>query len=152
MEDGFQKIGKKMPYEIPEGFFDRVTNETLLKAREREKARKKRIFLLRHLAAAAIFTGIAVAGAIYLQPLKPEQPTHVTSNTSDIQYDKANIQYDTSSAIKKENKTSQQQEIRELLRNPDSAAAETMDIFLASISDEELLQWAIALKNDLITE
>ena len=152
MEDGFQKIGKKMPYEIPEGFFDRVTNETLLKAREREKARKKRVYLLRYLAAAAIFTGVAVAGAIYLQPLKPEQPTHVTSNTYDIQNDKVNILYDTSSAIIKGNKTSQQREIRELLENPDSSAAETMDVFLASISDDELLQWAIALKNDVITE
>lgn len=55
-EDKFSDIGKVNPFEVPEGFFDKIAEETLSKAKLRENKSKKRIKLTRIL---VLFTSAA---------------------------------------------------------------------------------------------
>lgn len=57
-EDKFSDIGKVNPYLVPEGFFDRIPEETLIKAKIRENRRKGRIKFTRIL---VLFTSAAAA-------------------------------------------------------------------------------------------
>jgi hypothetical protein len=141
-----------MPYEIPEGFFDRISGETLQKARNREKVRKKRIYLIRTVAAAAAIIGVVLAGAFFLQTEKPKTPPMVAGKPTEVQVDKTITIIDTSVPIKKQNPDVEQKQSRKIPDYPDVTAPETMENLLASISDEELMQWAMALKNDPIIE
>ena len=57
----FNKVGKQMPYRIPDGFFERMKEETLRKV-EAEKRKKKlyrlKVGLVAMLSVAAIWCGV----------------------------------------------------------------------------------------------
>ena len=62
----FQEAGKKMPYSVPPGFFEGITEKTLEKARQREKARRKHVLIWRSMAIAASLTVLIVTGYLLI--------------------------------------------------------------------------------------
>jgi hypothetical protein len=61
-EDEFQGIGKRTPYTAPEGFFERISETTLQKAKQSEDHRRKNLVLWRTIAVAVSLTGISLFG------------------------------------------------------------------------------------------
>jgi hypothetical protein len=77
-ESEFQKIGKKMPYSVPDGFFDRITEKTLEEARSRKKISRKTIVLWRTMAVAASIAILFTVGYLLFTP-SPEKHTEQAS-------------------------------------------------------------------------
>ena len=67
-ESEFRGIGKKMPYSVPEGFFDRITEKTLEEARNREKNSRKTIVIWRTMAVAASIATLFAVGYLLFTP------------------------------------------------------------------------------------
>lgn len=67
----FEPIGKKMPYRVPDSFFDNVEESIIAKARNRQK--RRRIFKISYgiVAAAAIFAFILIVAP-------PDTPSDTT--------------------------------------------------------------------------
>jgi hypothetical protein len=153
MENDFQKVGKKMTYSVPEGFFDRITSETLKKAHLREMARKKRFRLWSVLSVAATLSGVILAGILYDQPSRSKTEQIVVQATAKEEINLNDPSIETTHQITPEQKA-ESSAIPESPRNPEgpSVKNEPMDELLASISDEELIQWAFMLKYDPFTE
>jgi hypothetical protein len=153
MEKEFKDIGKKMPYSVPDGFFDSITGVTLEKARRRERAdRKKRVFF-QWLAAAAVLTGIALAGVRLLgtqEVASPEiagTPLEIPAQEGIIKPGSGSLtNHEGSSVLEKPASPKSM----EFVKSTDNE--ESVDELLASIPDEELLKWALLVDNDPFSE
>ncbi len=64
-EFDFEKIGKKIPYSVPERFFEDITNLTLEKARQRDRKIKIRKLLVLYSSAASVLILIAVGFLLF---------------------------------------------------------------------------------------
>ena len=62
MEIDFKKIGKDSGYRVPAGFFEQISEVTLVKARQREKKHRKIQIAFRGFAFAASLSAIALIG------------------------------------------------------------------------------------------
>ncbi len=62
MEIDLKKIGKDSGYKVPDGFFEQVSELTLLKAKRREKNHRRIQLALRGFAVAASLSAIALLG------------------------------------------------------------------------------------------
>jgi hypothetical protein len=148
MEKEFKDIGKKMPYSVPDGFFETVTAVTLEKARRKERAVRKRITLFRWLAAAAVLTGIAFAGNHLLNTPEEVSSPMVAGAPLEIQVQKGIIKPGSGTVTINEGTAARE--------NPPSRKSvdneESVDELLASIPDEELLEWATLIHNDPFSE
>ena len=72
-DNEFQKIGKKTPYNTPDGFFEQISEKTLQKAKQREKGRRSNLILWRTVAVAASLAALFLIGYLISDPvLKPE--------------------------------------------------------------------------------
>jgi hypothetical protein len=60
-ENFFEKIGKRVPYEVPDGFFDSITEKTLQNAKERKSWAKRRYIMIWTSAAAAVLALLAIS-------------------------------------------------------------------------------------------
>lgn len=67
-EAEFKAIGKKMPYKTPPGFFDRISEETLQKAKQKEMEQRKIRRLWRTVSVAASIAAIVFLGYVMLEP------------------------------------------------------------------------------------
>jgi len=75
-EDKFRDIGKVNPYKVPEGFFDKISEETLSKAKYRETRSKRRFKLTRIL---VLFTSAAAVLIIaFFGPWNIQKPESVS--------------------------------------------------------------------------
>lgn len=74
MEDffDFEKIGKEVPYKVPDGFFEQNPERTLQKARQRTQDRRKRLILWRSVALTA---AAVVLLLLYLPHHQPKPKT-----------------------------------------------------------------------------
>ncbi|MBN2665628.1 MAG: hypothetical protein JXR67_03900 [Bacteroidales bacterium] len=77
----FQEVGKKMPYSVPPGFFEGITEKTLDKARQRDKARRKHVLIWRSMAIAASLTVLIVAGYLLINVLPTGNTEQAAQNT-----------------------------------------------------------------------
>jgi len=68
----FEEIGRKSPYKVPEGFFEQISEKTLLKAKQQEQNHRKIMITLRAFAIAASFFAIALLGYFMSESGKPE--------------------------------------------------------------------------------
>jgi hypothetical protein len=154
MEKEFKDIGKKMPYSVPDGFFETITAVTLEKARRKERADRKRIILLRWLAAAAVLTGVVFASIRLLTPPEEHYSPLATGNHLEIQVPDGLKKPDSLVPFRKTLPVGQENTISvicaESMKSVDSE--ESMDELLASIPDEELLEWATLMRNDPFSE
>jgi hypothetical protein len=84
-EQQFLRVGKEMPYKVPEGFFEAMPERTLQKAKVRFKNRKRRVFIssgFMVFAAAA-----AILAFVFLLPnraLKLENPLATVVKTLEV--------------------------------------------------------------------
>jgi hypothetical protein len=61
----FEKIGKNIPYEVPEGFFENISQRTLQEIKQRE-LRKKKVWFLTRIGAIAASLALLVSIAFFL--------------------------------------------------------------------------------------
>jgi len=151
-EPDFQNIGKKMPYKVPDGFFDRITEKTLEKAHDRENQRRRKVVLWRSLSVAASLITVVLAGILFF-PAVPEKTSGPVVQNVPAEIKKKNVSQEISTPVK----SSLKADIKPAqapVEKPDSSAAESeaIDDVLASLPDEELLGWAVTIKNDMFIE
>jgi hypothetical protein len=154
MGNEFQKIGKKMPYSVPDGFFEKITAVTLEKAQRRDRTDRKRIILLRWLAAAAVFTGIAFTVIRLLNTPEEIASPKVAVTPLEIQAQEGIIKPGSQTLTINEVTADQENQVfrksAEFVKSVDNE--ESVDELLASIPDEELLEWATLMQNDPFSE
>ena len=111
----FNEIGKRTPFRTPEGFFERMQAETLMRAAQEK--RKKKLFRLKWGVSVALAAAAMLCGFIFLpntQEKPLEQPASVewmAQTTDDV-----------------------------------------MELYLQSLSDEELENWIEFSENDIFYE
>ena len=94
-EPDFQNVGKNMPYKVPDGFFDRITEMTLEKAHIQENQRRKKHMLWRSLAVAASLITVVLAG-ILIFPAVPEKTAGPVVQNVPAEVKKENVPLETS--------------------------------------------------------
>lgn len=173
MEDNFDfnKVGKRMPYKVPQGFFEKVTENTLAEAERRTATNKKpAVFLWRAISVAAslailltigyfVYTG-NTAGDKPIAAVKPkasqtipaddsnkygqpagEAPAGAKTDPAPVVHDKPALATSPKSAGKAKGQPDQQK--------AKAAVPETLDEVLESMTDEELMLLAAVAETDL---
>lgn len=144
----FKEIGKKTPYKVPDGFFEQVSEKTLLKAKKREQNRRKNLVLWRTMAVVASLAAIFILG--YFIPrldLKPDSNRIAQDNQPSEQpmiQQKQQITIISSVAEKKKVVPEKVTEKPIIVEND----TEDVSDVLAELSDEELLQLSVMYKTD----
>lgn len=143
----FQKIGRKLTYTVPDGFFEQVSEKTLQKAKQREQTSNSRMITMRIFAVAASFLAIALLAYFITGTEKPE--------IKQVVQDKQIVVKDT---IRQTEVITKPITIAEIKKTaPAKVVAKEnksegiMDV-LAELSDDELLQLAAVYKSDPFIE
>ncbi len=143
----FQGIGKKTPYKVPDGFFERISEKTLRKAKQREQNSRKILIALRTFAVAASLSAIALLAyfmtgteKIEIKQLVQNKQTEVKDT---IRQTEAIAQKITIAEIKKE------APVKTTIK--ETKPEEITDV-LSELSDDELLQLAAMYKSDLLID
>lgn len=148
----FQEVGKKMPYTVPDGFFDGITEKTLEKARQREKARRKYVLIWRSMAIAASLTALIVTGYLLINLLPPGKTGQTAQNIT------ARPQNEVQNGELAEVKDTLP--VKEEFNNNESEATTTteeiydegINDLLTSLTNEELMELAAMLASDMFME
>ncbi len=146
-EDDFLKIGKKMPYTVPDGFFSGITGKTLEAAQKREQICRKKRWMGYSVSIAASFIALAAWGILFLSPADKGTFRPVAQKVPEI-LKQEDVPVDDHITLSGKN-TAINDITHKYADGPDSSRMENV---LASLSDEELLQWAMAAQNDLFAE
>ena len=151
-EDKFSDIGKVNPYRVPEGFFDKITEETLVKAKIRETRRKGRIKFARILVlftSAAAVIMFAIFGPWNFQ--KPESVNIALNNEKvniEISEPETVLAPETGKKVKAENEIENVEIPAEnKYENITEESDDLIDV-LADLSDEELQTMDDMYKSD----
>jgi hypothetical protein len=153
MENEFQNIGKKMPYAVPEGFFDHITRDTLTEARRRQKSRKYRTILWSSLAVAASLGAILFLATRFApginektsSPIVQSSPWQPSVREIEIPPDASGVRAVKHNPAQQESSGNQ---VKEILVSEN----ESLESVLASINDDDLILWVQSLKNDPFEE
>ena len=150
-ESEFQNPGKMMPYQVPNGFFNKITGETLQKAHLRIQTEKRRRLLLwRSLAVAASLIALVASGFLVFSPVPEKESAPVAQIIQDEPQTDKVLQGDhpvqSADVIENDSSVKQSGDIKIAVQEE-----EKMEDVLASLSDDELLEWALALKTDFFT-
>jgi len=140
----FRKIGKRLPYKSPEGFFDHVSETTLRKAKQRQIDHRKALILWRTIAVAASLI-IALIGYYSIGKVEPEIVVADVINVKDSILPIHETNNSTENLVKSviaEKKA-------DLQINVDN---EKFSDILADLSDEELQQMAAFFRTDPFME
>jgi len=143
----FQDIGKNTSFKVPAGFFEEFSEKTLLKAKQRELLRRRKLVLLRTAAVAASLVAVFLLG--YFIPdsdLKMKSKPTITANQSVEHPIIQNQEITKQTTVIEIGKTVPE-------KVPESIIAaeinsEEIDAVLADLSDDELLQLAAMFKTD----
>lgn len=144
----FEKLGKKTPYTVPDGFFDEITNSTLEKAKKRERQYKTRKLIFAWSAAASFFIILSVG--IFLSTNR-----RLAAPSTQIAVEKVDTVNRFDSVRSEENG------VQPELKNPDTKfdkeavmenSNETIDDLLAEMDEEELQQMAELLSGELFID
>jgi len=144
--DEFRDFGKKLPYQEPAGFFDKLSERTLQEAKRREHNRRKKMVLWRTMAVAASLSALAFLGYFVFETEKPVNNPIVLEQQPVGQPQLKNqvtIKQPEMSAIKK----AIPEKVPEKIVAKENDSEEITDV-LADLSDEELLQLAAMYKAD----
>jgi hypothetical protein len=142
----FQDIGKETPYQVPSGFFEQISEKTLLKARQREQSRKRKLTLWRTMAVAASLVAFAFIGYLKFDIERPETKLIVQERY-----------VETPIAIQKQEileppVVSEKPAIAPEKEIPKVNEDEDISNILSDLTDEELLQLAAIVKTDPFME
>lgn len=144
--DGFQGIGKRLPYTEPDGFFDGMAERTLACGKERVKNRTRRLVVMRWTAVAASVLIVFFIGITRND--KPE--THDLAGipqTEKKQIEQVPVISDSSSTIIQKPAIQQKSSDTGLTQK-----VESVDDVLADLTDEELMQMEAMYKSDAFIE
>ena len=143
----FQGIVKNMPYKVPEGFFEQISEKTLQNAKLREQNQRRNLTLWKTMAVAASLAAVALIGYYRYEAGMPEKELIVQENqpqTEQVIEQKREIIKDPTVAIlQKDSLKKSRYEV---------TSAENMVDVLAELSDEELMQLAAMFKSDPFLE
>ena len=141
-----------MPYSVPDGFFDRITEKTLNEARQREKARRKYVLIWRSMAIAASLTALIVTGYLLINLLPPGKTGQTAQNITagpqnEVQNGELGIVIDTL-PVKEDydNKENEANTVNGITNE------EGIDDVLSSLTNEELMELAAMLISDMFME
>lgn len=148
----FKQVGKKMPYYVPDGFFEGITEKTLDEARVREKSRRKYVLIWRSMAIAASLTALIAAGYLLINLLPTEKTEQAAQNISaGLQDEVKNEDFreviNTMPVKEDYDNTSTESKIIN-----GSIDGEGINDVLTSLTREELLELAAMLTSDMFTE
>jgi hypothetical protein len=141
--DEFRDFGKKLPYQEPTGFFDKLPERTLQEAKRREQNHKKTVVLWRTVAVAASLSALALLGYFMLEPERPELHQIVQVKQPVEQPQITNQEIIKQPVVAEIKKAA----VPENVIAKESDAEEIVDV-LADLSDEELTQLAAMYKAD----
>jgi hypothetical protein len=143
----FQEIGREIPYKVPEGFFEKISEKTLLLAKQRERKSRKIVIALRTFAVAASFLVLALLSYFMIEKEKPIITSTVGQKQTEV---KATIRppevTDKQIAITGTKKIAPEKTVKKEI-----FPEEFTDV-LSELSDDELLQLASVYKSDPFIE
>lgn len=143
----FQEIGRTNYYKVPDGFFEQVSEKTLLKAKQRELVRRRKLVLFRTVAVAASLAAVFLLG--YFIPnngIKQKSKPIITANRLVDHQIIQNNEINTQKTSPEIGKTVT--ELVPLTTIDEATNPEEIDDVLADLSDDELLQLAAMFKTD----
>jgi len=143
----FQEIGKNTPYKVPDGFFEKISEKTLRKAKQREQNSRKILIVLRTFAVAASLAAIALLAYFMTGTEKPEIKQLVQSKQTEV-IDTIRL---TEVISKKITITEIKKEAPVKTTIKETKPEEITDV-LSELSDDELLQLASMYKSDLFID
>jgi hypothetical protein len=151
----FEKIGKNIPYEVPEDFFDNITQKTLQEIKRREQYQKK-FFLPGRIVAVAASFAILISIVFFL--------SHQNTRSYKTEFAEQNKIKSTSEPkpkftekILEEGKEvtlKKKAPVEKITEKPVQVIHkdEKIDDLLVDLSEEDLLQLAAIYKTDLFNE
>jgi len=143
----FQEIGRKTPYKVPEGFFEKISEKTLLLAKQRESKSRKIVMALRTFAVAASFSALALLSYFMIEKEKPMTKLIVGQKQTEV---KDTIRppevIGKQIAITGTKKAAPEKTVKKEI-----FPEEITDV-LSELSDDELLQLASVYKSDPFIE
>lgn len=143
--DDFQKFGKRLPYQEPDGFFEGFSECTLETAKQRTQ--RSLTVVWKTLAVAASIAAVVILGHLIQEKELPPTTSAVDTNTIEVpaiqDSKKDNMQTPVVAEWKKENS-------QDKVFVPENE--ENVNDVLADLSDEELMQMAAMFEADLFTE
>ena len=143
----FQEIGRKTTYKVPEGFFEKVSEKTLLLAKQRERKSRKIVIALRTFAVAASFSALVLLSYFMIEKEKPITKLIAVQKQTEVK-----------DTIRQEDQIVKQIVITEKKKvAPEKIVAkeifpEEITDVLSELSDDELLQLASVYKSDVFIE
>lgn len=156
-KDSFKKIGKKLPYEAPDGFFDQISDQTLQNARRRVlKKRKIRVLWLGS-AVAASLTALAFFGYYLAENIPRDVVAGKTQSEISVQTAPEKIETATDELRKERKRTTEMHAVprKELKPQPVHAEPgneESVKDVLADLSDDELVEMVAMIQSDPFME
>lgn len=156
MKKDFDNIGKRMPYKTPEGFFDRIAEQTLAEAERREGLKKTRTFPKTTIFAMAASISLLIVLSYFLvfhrqadeKPWAPEKIIVIASVAKEEKPETVKpvaeeVPAAQKSTAKPAAKVPEKQSLAKV-KNPETVAE-----VLASFSDEEIQLLAALADTDL---
>lgn len=142
----FLRVGKEMPYKVPEGFFEAMPERTLQKAKARNNNRQRRIFFTSGFVVFA--AAAAILAFVFLMPNREiEQETGLASVVTNIDITSTNSVNTVQPIKNKElaNTTS----VKESAAVPEE---ENLEDILKNLSDEDLSELLAEYRADDLEE
>jgi proline dehydrogenase len=143
MDKDFNKIGKDSHYSVPDGFFEQVSELTLIKAKQRENKHRKIQIVLRGFAVAASLSAIALLGYFMTNPEKQEVRQFVKQEQHDAS--RPNRQKEVKGEQIPSSWKKRVAEGKPIVRE---IKHETLSDVLPDLTDDELLQMAVLYRTD----
>jgi hypothetical protein len=142
----FEKIGRNISYEVPEGFFENVSQKTLQLIKQRE-LRQKKVFVIRIVAAAASLA-ILVSITLFLSR------SGVNSDKKELSEQRIESPQGSERPILENTPNESKKNLSEKSNavKPAIHSGEKIDDILSDLSEEDLLQLAALYKADPFNE
>lgn len=146
-EHDFNKIGKQLPYTTPDGFFDRISEKTLQKAKQEWGRNRIGKVVLKVLITSTTAAAVLLIGFLLLKPEGSPKITKAASSTEGVaQQAVAQSQLEEVHRMEGVPKMNVVKEVK-TVEEAVGSAEEVGDV-LADLTDEELLQMAAMYRVD----
>jgi hypothetical protein len=134
-EKEFMEIGKKVPYQVPQDFFDTITEKTLKRAKLRSRNKNIKHLLIWTSAAASVIVILLFSGLVINRFPKVQKLETVVQSNKNLPEIKAEIIQDSAIAFEIEpDEIERETSSEDISKYQD----ETFENLLASLTEEEL--------------
>lgn len=136
----FREIGKRTPYQAPDGFFDAISEKTLQNAKQKESHHRKNLFVWRTMAVAASLAALLTMGYFISRPdVQPESRFMAQGESADS----PRVIPQMKEAAEQPEVAEVNESVPEITPEPATEAETNNELLgdvLADLSDEELMQ------------